>query len=467
MFKIALVGRPNVGKSTLFNKLAGKKLAITDDTPGVTRDRKEAKGKLGPLEFKIIDTAGLENEIDENSLEKRMFDQTQIAVIDADLCLFIVDKKEGITKKDIFFANWLRKLAKPVILVVNKCENLHEETFDKDFYKLGFNQPIAISAEHKLGFGELYEKISPEIDKYQQNYQSIESSFDDEEENDDLIQIAIIGKPNAGKSTFINKIIGQERSITGPEAGITRDAITIDFEFKGQKLKIIDTAGIRKKANIVEKLEKFSVQDSFHALRFAQVVILIIDCNSLLDHQDVALAGEVLKEGRGLVFAINKIDQVSGDKEVFMKKVRSQIQEIFPEISGAAITAISAQSGYNVEKAFDFAVKTYQQWKSYFSTTKLNEWMKIAENDNPPQLFKGKRIKLKYATQIKKRPPTIAIFTNHIDPLLNSYIRYLNNHFREYFKLNLSPVRMVLRKSENPFADRKEKKFSKKTHQKK
>jgi GTPase len=461
MFKIAIIGRPNVGKSTLFNKLVGRSIAITDDTPGVTRDRKEARGKLGPLEFVVIDTAGLENQISEKSLEKRMVEQTEAAVADADLCLFVVDHKEGVVLKDYYFAQWLRKLGKPTALLANKCENLNEESFGSEFYKLGFGKPTAISAEHKLGFGDLYEIIAPEIEKYEESFAEIAN-----DEAPDL-QIAIVGRPNAGKSTFLNKIIGEDRLITGPEAGITRDAIAINHEFGGQKIRLIDTAGIRKKANITQKLDKLSTDDSFRAIRFAHVVILLVDANSVLDHQDVALAGEVLKEGRGLVFAINKMDSVTGDKENFLREVRKQIQNLFPEIDGAAILGISAKSGFNVQKSLEYALETYKQWQTYIPTSKLVDWLKDAEAQHSPKLYKGKAIKLKYVTQIKKRPPTFAVFTNHIKPLEGSYQRYLVNHLRQYFGLTLTPIRLVLRKSDNPFEGKKEKIFSKKTHTKK
>ncbi len=458
MFKIAIIGRPNVGKSTLFNKLVGRSVAITDDTPGVTRDRKEARGKLGPLEFVVIDTAGLEHKISDKSLEKRMVEQTEFAVSDADLCLFVVDAKEGVTNEDFHFAQWLRKLGKKTVLLANKSESRGEQIFDGEYYKLGFGQPTGISAEHKLGFGDLYDKIAPEIEAYEEVFEEAETSD---------LQIAIVGRPNAGKSTFLNKVIGQDRLVTGPEAGITRDAISLNYEFKGKKIRLIDTAGIRKKANITQKLEKLSALDSFRALRFAQVVILLIDCNSLLDHQDVALAGEIVKEGRGLVFGINKIDTVPGDKEVFLREVRKQIQSLFPEIEGAAILGVSGQTGYNVEKCLDYALATYEQWQTYIPTSKLVEWLKSATLGHAPRLHKGNAIKLKYATQIKKRPPTIAVFTNHIKPLEGSYQRYLVNHLREFFNLSLTPIRLVFRKSENPFEGKKEKTFSKKTHKKK
>ncbi len=487
MFKIAIIGRPNVGKSTLFNKLIGKSFAITDDFPGVTRDRKEAPGKLGPIEFMAIDTAGLEtifddhknskstektrthfarsnpNDLNSNlslNLIERMVEQTEVAVADADLCLFVVDGKSGVTPKDEYFAKWLKKIKKTTILIANKCENLNEEIFGKEYYKLGFGKPVAISAEHKLGFPELYDAIEPISFEYDKNFSELEQ--EDDEKSD--LQIAIVGKPNAGKSTLLNKILDEDRLVTGPEAGITRDSIAIDYDFKGKKIRFIDTAGIRKKSHINEKLEKLSTLDSFRAIRFAQVVILMIDCNSLLDHQDMALAGEILREGRGLIFAINKIDSIKGDKEIFLREVRKEIEAKLPEIEGTPILGVSAKSGYNVEKCLDFALQTYEQWQTYLSTRDVIEWLKMAETNHPPRLHKGRSIKLKYATQIKKRPPTIAVFTNHIKPLEGGYKRYLVNSLRETFNLKMTPIRLLLRKSDNPYEGRKEKIFSKKTH---
>jgi len=479
MFRIAIIGRPNVGKSTLFNKLIGRSFAITDDTPGVTRDRKEATANLGGLKFFAIDTAGLEHQITNNSLEQRMVEQTQFAVDDADLCLFVVDGKTGLNNDDYHFGEWLRKTKKPTILVANKCENFNQEVFAKDYYRLGFGSPIAISAEHKIGFGDLYDAIAPHFAKYQEIFNDLENPDISTEVNDSLniednkkykFQIAVIGKPNAGKSSFLNKVLGKDRFIIGPEAGITRDAIAVDHVYKNHEIRFIDTAGIRKKSNIIHKLEKLSTLDSYRAIRFAQVIILLIDANSLLDHQDMALAGQVLKEGRAIIFAINKIDEVKGDKEIFMRQVRKQIQDLLPEISGAPIVGVSAKTGYNINKTLDLAIETHQQWNNYIGTSKLIEWLKYAESKHSPQLYKGSAIKLKYATQIKTRPPTIVVFTNYIKPLEGSYQRYLINSFREYFALNLTPIRLYFRKSENPFAhlsDKKTKVFSKKLHQKK
>lgn len=464
MFKIAIIGRPNVGKSTLFNKLVGKHFAITDNTPGVTRDRKESRANLGPLRFMAIDTAGLENETNDKSLEKRMFEQTEIAVMDADLCLFVVDGKSGVIPKDLVLADLMRKKGKKTILVVNKFEGKNEEILGKEYYRLGFGEAVAISAEHREGFHELYEKIAPIYEEYERNFSEYEIDKQDEKA---LLQIAIVGRPNAGKSTFLNKILDEDRMITGPEAGITRDAIAIDHEFMSQKIRFIDTAGIRKKTSITEKLEQFSASDSFRAINFAQVAILLIDASSPLDHQDLALAGQILQEGRGLIFAINKIDTVKGDKEIFLREIRLKLQSVFREVDGAPILGISAKNGYNVQKTLEYALKVYDQWQTYLPTSKLHDWLKMAEKSHPPKLTKGRETKLKYVTQIKKRPPSFAVFTNHTKALEGAYQRYLVNSLRETFGLNLTPIRLVFRKSENPFAGRVEKTFSKKTHVKK
>jgi GTP-binding protein len=466
MFKIAIIGRPNVGKSTLFNKLAGRSLAITDNTPGVTRDRKEAFGNLGPLNFVVIDTAGLENKITDDSLNKRMVEQTELAIGDADCCLFVVDGKSGIENDDLHFANWLRKSGKPTILIANKCENYDGDAFTKEFYKLGFGKPIAISAEHKIGFMDLYEELNKLIEKYQETFAQIDEENNSTEKNYDL-QIAVIGRPNAGKSSFLNHILKSQRLITGPEAGITRDAIAIDHDYKNHRIRFIDTAGIRKKTNITQKLEKLSTLDSYRAIRFAQVIILLIDANMVLDHQDVALAGQVLKEGRVLLFGINKIDSVKIDKETFMRQVRTQIQNLFPEISGAPILGVSALTGYNIDKILDMALASYQQFQMKITTSKLNEWLEYARTQHSPKLHKGKPVKLKFVSQIKTRPPTFAVFTNHPQVLTGDYQRYLVNSLRQFFSINLSPIRLYLRKSENPYADNKEKTFSKKVFNKK
>ncbi len=450
MFKIAIIGRPNTGKSTFFNRLVGKQFAITDDFSGVTRDRKEAIAKLGDIEFKVIDTAGLENEIKGDNLTEEMVKQSFLAIDDADLCLFVVDGKSGIVPKDQHFARILQRIKKPTILVVNKCENFSSQNgWDNSFYSLGFDEPVGISAEHKLGFGEIYEKIAPHFQKYQENFAKLEINEKEDQAPD--LQIAIIGRPNAGKSTLLNRIINENRFITSEKSGTTRDSIAVDYEILGQKIRFIDTAGIRKKSHISDKLEKLSISDSFRALRYAQIVILLIDANSLLDKQDLFLASEVLKEGRSLLFAINKLDTIKGDKESFLKKVRIQIQENFAEIDGAVILGISAQSGFNVDKLMKYAIKTYQQWQVKIPTSKLNLWVKDLVLAHPPKMVKGRETKIKYITQIKTRPPTFALFTNNLKAIDNSYLRYISNHLRKTFDLEFTPIRIYPRKSENPY----------------
>ena len=461
MFTLAIIGRPNVGKSTLFNKLVGRSFAIVDDTPGVTRDRKDAFGQLGPMEFRVIDTAGLEQDLTDKQLETRMVAQTQAATLDADLCLFVVDGKVGVTEADIYFTNWIRKSGKKSVLIVNKCDGKTGEIFDKQYYKLGFGQAVAISAEHKDGFNFLYDLIEPAYEEYQKNFGAYEAEVKNNEDTDKL-QIAVVGKPNAGKSTFLNKLLGKERLITGPEAGITRDAIAIDWEFEGKTIRLIDTAGIRRKSNITKKLEELSLLDSFRAIRYAQVAIILIDAQLGIDHQDLAIASMVVKEGRGVVIAINKFDLIE-DGQKFIKEIRLELEKSLPEIAGSPIVPVSSLSGYNVEKTLSWALQVYEEWQKYIPTSKLNEWLKLALERHPPILVKGKPTKIKYITQAKKRPPTFAVFTNYPDAIKGSYERYLMNSLREYFGLTLTLVRLILKKSENPFKDVKYKKFSKKT----
>jgi GTP-binding protein len=463
MFSIAIIGRPNVGKSTLFNKLIGKKFAITDDTPGVTRDRREAQGRLADIKFKLIDTAGLENEIAKGDLSEKMLEQTEIAVYDANLCFFVVDGKQGITNIDLYFAEWLRKKNKDVILIANKRDGNEGEIFDKEYYRLGFDQAIAISAEHKEGFHFLYEKIIPFYQKYQKDFAIIEEEL--QKNADKKLQIAVIGRPNAGKSTFLNKIIGKNRLITGPEAGITRDSIAIDYKFEEKEIRFIDTAGIRKKSNITQKLEKFSLEDSFRAINFAQIVILLIDANNAIDHQDLAIANLVIKEGRGLLIGINKMDIID-DPNLFMRKIREKLALLMPEISTIPIVGISAKSGFNINKLLKFSFNVFDQWQKYITTSKLNEFLQYAKDHHQPIMVKGKEVKIKYITQAKKNPPTFVIFTNYPKAIKGSYERYLKNSLRDFFGLEMVVIRIIVKKSDNPYKDIKYKKFSKKTHKK-
>jgi GTP-binding protein len=464
-FTIAIIGRPNVGKSTLFNKLVGKSFAIVDDTPGVTRDRKEAMARLGPIEFKVVDTAGLEKDILDDDLETRMVNQTNVAAMDADLCIFVVDYKSGVMPDDFHFATWIKNNKIPAILVVNKCDNHEGEVFDKEYYRLAMGQAVGISAEHKGGFNLLYDLIEPYYAKYKEAFGAYEEDLETSFDKENFVQIAIIGRPNSGKSTFLNKLIGKDRLITGPEAGITRDAISLEWQFEGHEVRLIDTAGIRKKGNVDQKLEQLSLLDSFRAMRYAQIVVILIDVEVAFDHQDLAIANMAIKEGRGIVFAINKFDLVK-NKKAILDELKYKISKSLPDVVGAPLIALSALTGDNVVKVMQEAIKVYKQWQMYISTTKLNEWIRFAEESHAPIMVKGKPAKLKYITQAKKRPPTFVLFTNYPKAIKGAYERYLINSLRQFFNLKLIPIRLLIRKSENPFEGVKYKKFSKKSHEK-
>jgi len=459
-FTIALVGRPNVGKSTLFNKLAGRKLAIVNDFAGVTRDRKDAEGSIGPMEFKIIDTAGLEEGINKKQLEARMIEQTKVAILDADLCLFIVDAREGVTPTDTHFAQWIRQQGVKAVLIANKCEGNQSDTiFTKDYYKLGFGEPVAISAEHKLGWSGLYDVIEPFYDKYTEQFQDLEvdssGTHIDREVEDKAIQIAIVGRPNAGKSTLVNQILGEERLITGVEAGITRDSIAVDWNYQGKKIKLIDTAGVRKKMNITKDLEKMSVSDTFRSIRFAHIVVLMIDSNSPLDKQDLAIASLIVEEGRGLIFGLNKWDTIKNQQEL-MNEVIEHIERTIPKAKGVPIVPLSALTGKNVDKLMSSCMKVYESWNTKISTSKLNDWLKFVGNEHTPPLYKGKATKLKYITQSKTRPPTFILFTNSPERLEKAkYDRFIINSLRKDFDMQGTVIRLNLRKTDNPFEGKK------------
>ncbi len=484
-FTIAVVGRPNVGKSSLFNKLVGRKIAIVNDFAGVTRDRKVEKASLGPLKFDVVDTAGLEYNLTDKQLENRMVKQTEIAVFNADLCLFVVDGRLGVQPADKYFAKWLREKNIPTILVANKMDSLkgNEKVFDADFYKLGLGEPIPISAEHNNGFNMLYDAIEPFHDKYQEEYKNITNidekvdidtdNLDNEgniikengkEKNnsnhkdsmeDREITIAIVGRPNAGKSTLINTILKDERVVTGPEAGITRDAISINWNYKGKDIKLIDTAGIRKKHNIDSDLEKFAVEDSFRAVRFAQIVIMMIDSTSPFDTQDLAIANKIIQEGRGVIFALNKWDTISEkEKHSFMNNAINLLEQKASQVKGCPIVPISALYSKNIDKLIDACLLVYKEWNVYIKTSDLNNWLREIEKEHTPPLFRGSVVKLKYITQAKRRPPSFVLFTNSPERLeKTSYSKFLVNRLRNDFDLKNTIVRLILRKTENPFDD--------------
>jgi GTPase len=468
-FTIAVIGRPNVGKSSLFNKLVGKKIAIVNDFAGVTRDRRVEKGSLGEMEFDVVDTAGLDYNLTDKQLESRMVKQTEIAIFDADLCIFMVDARVGIQPADRYFADWIRKKEIPTILIANKCEfeKSGSYMFDSDFYKLGLGEPIPISAEHNNGFNLLYDAIEPFYDKYQKEYKDIVNVEEkvnlntDKCDNDDReITIAIVGRPNTGKSTLINTLLKDERVITGSEAGITRDAISIKWEYKDRSIKLIDTAGIRKKHNVEDELEKFAVEDSFRAIRFAQIVIMMIDSITPFDVQDLMIANLIVQEGRGIVFALNKWDTVPDDKKhKFMNEAIFTIEQKVPLVKGCPIVPISALYGKNMDKLVDACLSVYKEWNEYIKTSELNNWLRVIEKEHTPPLFRGNVIKLKYITQAKKRPPTFVLFTNSPEKLeKTTYSKYLVNKLREDFGLKQTLIRLIMRKADNPYDVKNKKK---------
>lgn len=448
-FIVAIVGRPNVGKSTLFNRLVGRKLALVDDTPGVTRDRREGEATLGDLAFTIIDTAGLEDAADD-SLEARMRMQTEAAIEEADLCLFMIDVRAGVTPVDEYFSQLLRRSSKPVIILANKSEG-RAELGAYEAFSLGYGDPVAISAEHGEGLGSLYDALQPFSDAAQLVVDEEEEDFDDP---DKPLKIAVIGRPNAGKSTLINTLVGKERLLTGPEAGITRDSISIDWEWNDRRIKLFDTAGIRKKSKVNEKLEKLSVADGLRAIRFAEVVVVTFDATIPFEKQDLQLADLVVREGRSLVIALNKWDLIE-DRQETMEMLREKCERLLPQVRGVPMIPISGITGHNLEKLLKAVVTTYDVWNTRLSTSQLNRWFDDITQYHPPPAVAGRRLKLRYITQAKSRPPTFVIFCTRADAFPESYKRYLLNAIREDFKLPGVPLRLILREGDNPYAERK------------
>ena len=458
-FKVAIIGRPNVGKSTLFNRLAGRRLALVDDTPGVTRDRRVHPAKLYDLHFDVIDTAGFEDAAP-STLQGRMRAQTEIAIREADLIFFMVDAKAGLLPDDRTFAEIVRKSGKPVVLVANKAEA----------------RGVPVSAEHGLGLPDLRDAVVEAL--------GADKVFGEDEEEDAEIaagevligediadpdaedgpaydekkpmRIAVVGRPNAGKSTMINALIGEERLLTGPEAGITRDSISVDWNWRGRPMKLYDTAGMRRKARVQEKLEKMSVQDGLHAVRFAEIVIIVLDATIPFEKQDLQIADLIIREGRAPVIAFNKWDLIE-HPQAMLAELREKTERLLPQVRGIQAVPVSAETGRGLDKLMEAVVRTHRVWNSRVSTGKLNRWLEGILAHHPPPAVAGRRLKIKYLTQAKTRPPGFVVSCSRPDAMPQSYVRYLTNSLREAFDMPGVPIRMALRTSDNPFAGRAKK----------
>ncbi|KFL30572.1 GTP-binding protein Der [Devosia riboflavina] len=477
---VAIVGRPNVGKSTLFNRLVGRKIALVDDTPGVTRDRREAEGHIADLTFRVLDTAGYED-VKDGSLEDRMRQQTELAIREADVILFMIDARAGVVPLDQRFAQVLRKAGKDVHLVGNKAESKSAEHGLVEAFKLGFGEPIALSAEHGLGLSELYSIVSAAIDTAAEKKAAEEAAgtVDDldhlpevdvditpdmlEGEGDDAtlrwnprryLNVAIVGRPNAGKSTLVNRMVGEDRVLVGPEAGITRDSILVPWEWEGRTINLVDTAGIRRRSRVTEKLEKLAVGDSLRSIQYAEVVVLLLDATIPFEKQDLALADLVEREGRAMVIALNKWDLIE-DKNAKLAELREECERLLPQLRGIPLVTLSGLTGRNIDKLMQAIFEIERTWNSHVSTSRLNRWLAAMTESHPPPAVSGRRLKMRYMTQAKTRPPSFIIFASRPEVVPMSYQRYLINGLRESFDMPGTPIRLWLRGGKNPYADKK------------
>jgi GTP-binding protein len=468
-FTAAIVGRPNVGKSTLFNRLAGRKLALVDDLPGVTRDRRIHQAKLYDLRFDIIDTAGLEAAA-AASLSGRMRAQTEAAIAEAGLVLFMIDAKTGITPDDRTFADLVRRSGKPIVLVANKAEARGAETGMREGWELGLGEPIPVSAEHGQGMPDLREAIIAAVGEDQAFAEADESAVEEAplvgedvaDAEDDRIpaydatkpmRIAVVGRPNAGKSTLVNTLLGEERLLTGPEAGITRDSISVDWLWRGRRIKLFDTAGMRRKSRVQEKLEKLSVADGLRAIRFAEVVIVLFDATIPFEKQDLQIADLIIREGRALVIGFNKWDRIDRPQEL-LAELREKTERLLPQVRGVLAVPVSAETGRGLDKLMDAAMKAHEVWNRRVSTGRLNRWLEGVLARHPPPAVSGRRLRIKYLTQVKTRPPGFVVSCSRPDAMPASYLRYLVNGLRTDFDMPGTPIRMVMRAPDNPYAGR-------------
>ena len=466
-FTVAIIGRPNVGKSTLFNRLVGKKLALVDDQPGVTRDRRAGEARLGDLNFTIIDTAGLEDGA-AATLSGRMRAQTEAAIEDADAIFFVIDARVGVTPEDRHFAALVRRAGKPLIVLANKAEGRAGEAGAYDAFALGLGDPVPLSAEHGDGFAELYSAL---LEALPEATALVEDEADerrnvvlaDDEDGSELdptkpLRIAIVGRPNAGKSTLINRLLGEERLLTGPEAGVTRDSIGVEMLWrKGEQeraLKVFDTAGLRKRAKVDDKLEKLAAADALRAVKFAEVVVVLLDATIPFEKQDLTITDLVAREGRALVLGLNKWDLIE-DKGAKLVELREEAERLLPQVRGAAVVPVSGTTGQGLDALIEAAIKAHVTWNKRISTARLNRWLEGALEQNPPPAVAGRRIKIRYMTQPKARPPYFVVFGNQLDELPESYQRYLVNGLRQTFDLPGTPIRMTMKQGDNPYARQK------------